>query len=108
MQYEKIISSHDSEISKSVETYATFGGNLAHWENGTRGLYQKEKTSTNIENKLDQDMQDVVEYTKWISSEMQKLKDRVKAAESVISDLRSSGEASVESLMETLYILKIK
>lgn len=39
---------------------------------------------------------------------MQKLKNRVKAAESVISDLRSSGEASVESLMETLYILKIK
>ena len=56
MQYEKIIASHDSEISKSVETYATFGGNLAHWENGTRGLYQKDKTSTNIENKLDQDM----------------------------------------------------
>ena len=39
---------------------------------------------------------------------MQKLKDRVRAAESVISDLRSSGEASVESLMETLYILKVK
>ena len=53
-------------------------------------------------------MNDVVEYTKWITSEMQKLKDRVKAAESVISDLRSSGEASVESLMETLYILKVK
>lgn len=53
-------------------------------------------------------MNDVVEYTKWITNEMQKLKDRVKAAESVISDLRSSGEASVESLMETLYILKIK
>lgn len=53
-------------------------------------------------------MNDVIEYTKWITNEMQKLKDRVKAAESVISDLRSSGEASVESLMETLYILKIK
>jgi|TARA_B110001450_G_C17496414_1_gene430479 predicted nucleic acid-binding Zn-ribbon protein len=53
-------------------------------------------------------MNDVVEYTKWITNEMQKLKDRVKAAESVISDLRSSGEASVESLMETLYILKVK
>lgn len=108
MQYEKIISSHDHEISNSVEKYATFGGNLAHWENGTTGLFKKEKTSSKIEDKLDQDMNDVVEYTKWITSEMQKLKDRVKAAESVISDLKTSGEASVESLMETLYILKVK
>ena len=53
-------------------------------------------------------MQDLVEYTKWVSSEAQKLKDRVRKSEKVISDLKSSGESSVESLMETLYILKIK
>ena len=53
-------------------------------------------------------MNDLVEYTKWVSAEAQKLKDRVRKSERVISDLKSSGESSVESLMETLYILKIK
>lgn len=53
-------------------------------------------------------MSDLVEYTKWMSSETQKLRERVRASENVISDLKSSGESSVESLMETLYMLKIK
>ena len=45
---------------------------------------------------------------KWISDESQQLRDRVRASERVISDLKSSGESSVESLMETLYLYKIK
>ena len=45
VQYENIISSHDREISNSVEKYSTFGGSLAQWDNGTTGLYKKEKTS---------------------------------------------------------------
>ena len=53
-------------------------------------------------------MNDLIEYTKWISAECEKLRDRVKASEKEISDLKTSGEASVESLMETLYILKIR
>lgn len=53
-------------------------------------------------------MSDLVEYTKWMSSETQKLRQRVKATESVMTDLKSSGQSSVESLMETLYMLKIK
>lgn len=32
----------------------------------------------------------------------------MRASERVISDLKSSGESSVESLMETLYLLKVK
>ena len=53
-------------------------------------------------------MNDLIEYTKWISKESGILRDRVRAAESVISDLKSSGESSVEAIMETLYLLKIK
>jgi hypothetical protein len=53
-------------------------------------------------------MQDLVAYTKWISSETEKLRDRVRASEKIISDLRTSGEQSVESLMESLYLLKMK
>ena len=81
---------------------------MANWDDNTKGLYSKEKKSAVIEKKLDQDMNDLVEYTKWVSAESQKLKDRVRKSERVISDLKSSGESSVESLMETLYILKIK
>ena len=36
------------------------------------------------------------------------MKSRVRKAEKVISDLRSSGEDSVDQLMETLYLLKIQ
>ena len=53
-------------------------------------------------------MNDLIEYTKWISSECEKLRDRVKSSEKEISDLKTSGEASVESLMEKLYILKVR
>jgi len=36
------------------------------------------------------------------------LRDRVRAAEKVISDLKSSGESSVEAIMERLYLLKVR
>lgn len=70
MQYKNIINSHDGDILNNTELYTTFGGKLAEWDEGTDGLYKKEKNSSNIEKKLDQDMNDLVEYTKWISSEM--------------------------------------
>ena len=108
VQYESIINSHDKEISSHSKKSMTFGEQMAHWDNNTTGLYKKERSHANVEKKLDQDMNDLVEYTKWVSSESQKLKDRVRKSEKVISDLKSSGESSVESLMETLYILKIK
>lgn len=86
----------------------TFGGQLANWEQTTSHLDKKIKKSGDIEKKLDKDMESLIEYTKWISGESQKLRDRVRASEKVINDLKSSGESSVESLMETLYILKIR
>ena len=57
---------------------------------------------------MDKDTTALIEYVKWTSDKSQDLRDRVKASERVISDLKSSGESSVESLMETLYMLKIK
>lgn len=108
MQYESIIKSHDGEIRAHSKKSMTFGEQMAHWDTNTSALFSKEKRQAVIEKKLDQDMTDLVEYTKWVSAESQKLKDRVRKSEKVISDLKSSGESSVESLMETLYILKIK
>lgn len=62
---------------------------------------RKEKSYNN-------DMTDLIEYTKWITNETAILRQRVRAAESVISQLRKSGETSVESLLDTLYVLKKK
>ena len=71
-------------------------------------LFSKEKRAAVIEKEMDRRMNDLVDYSKWINGESQKLRERVRKSERVINDLRSSGEASVESLMETLFVLKIK
>ena len=81
---------------------------MASWDDGANQVSGKLKSSAKTEAKLDQDMSDLVEYVKWISAESQKLRERVRGSERVISDLKQSGESSVESLMETLYLLKIK
>ena len=106
--YEGIIKSHENDILSYTKDQTTFGSKLAHWDNNTEQVYSKEKKASRIEKKLDQDMSDLVEYTKWMSDETQKLRERVRATESVMTDLKSSGASSVESLMETLYMLKIK
>lgn len=81
---------------------------LARWDNDIEDGQKKEVKAAVTEKKLDQDMTDLIEYTKWISKESGVLRDRVRAAEKVISDLKSSGESSVEAIMETLYLLKVR
>jgi len=53
-------------------------------------------------------LNDLVEYTKWMSNQCSEMRARVRKAEKVISDLKTSGEESVDKLMETLFILKMK
>jgi hypothetical protein len=65
-----------------------------------------EKTGVKIigrEKNVDKDMEDLVEYVKWITEDLGVLRDRVRIAEKVISDLRRTGEESVESLLNNLY-----
>ena len=80
---------------------------MADWDMKQTKIDKREKQAANLEKKRDQDLNDLVEYTKWMSTECAAMRSRVRKAEKVISDLRSSGEDSVESLMETLYTLKI-
>ena len=68
----------------------------------------KEVRAADVEKKLDRDTNDLVTHIKCITTETNGLRDRVRAAESVISDLKSSGESSVEQLMETLYMMKVR
>ena len=48
------------------------------------------------------------EYVNWITYETGVLRNRIRAAENVISQLRKNGESSVESLIETLFVLRKK
>lgn len=108
VQYEGLVKSHQLDINDALEHASTFGDHIAKWDDDTNKLQKRESKFGKVERKLDNDMSDLIEYTKWISGESEKLRDRVRASERVINDLRRSGEASVESLMESLYLLKIR
>ena len=106
--FQKLIEENDDAIIRSRGEAETVADALARWDNDILVGQRSEVKAAEIEKKLDQDMNDLIEYTKWISKESQVLRDRVRAAEKVISDLKSSGESSVEAIMETLYLLKVK
>ena len=44
----------------------------------------------------------MLEYVQWISADLGMLRDRARVSEKVISELKRSGEDSVDTLMETL------
>ena len=60
------------------------------------------------EKKMDRDTDDLVEYVKWITGDLGVLRDRVRIAEKIIADLKTTGEESVESLLNTLYEQKAR
>ena len=66
-------------------------------------MENKEKKVTKREKDLDKDTNDLIEYVKWITGDLGVLRDRVRIAEKIISDLRTTGEESVESLLNNLY-----
>lgn len=69
-------------------------------------MHSVNKEQTKIvsrEKTLDRDMNDLVAYVKWITGDLGVLRDRVRIAEKIISDLKKSGEESVESLLNNLY-----
>ena len=108
MQFNSQIRTFNNDISDESAHAAGFGDNMARWDSETHSLNIRKRKSAKIEKKLDRDMTDLIEYTKWISGETEKLRNRVRSSESVINDLRQSGEASVENLMESLYMFKIR
>lgn len=103
-----LINYNDDSITRSQSEAETIADMLSRWDIDIDIGQKKEVKAAEVEKKLDQDMNDLIEYTKWISKESGVLRDRVRAAERVISDLKSSGESSVEAIMETLYLMKVK
>ena len=62
----------------------------------------EEKHIVKREKLYERDYNDLLEYIKWISADLSMLRDRARIAEKIISDLKQSGEESVDSLMGTL------
>ena len=78
------------------------------WDSSIMTQKQKERRAAAVEKRLDKDMEDLKAHIKCVTDETNGLRDRVRAAEAVISELKSSGESSVEQLMETLYMMKVR
>ena len=57
---------------------------------------------------LERDMADMIEYVRMITDQIIELRQRTRAAEQVINQLRKSGETSVEALLDTLFVLRRK
>ena len=75
---------------------------IYHRYDGAETKYtKKEKT-------YKKDLNDLIEYVKWIIDETAILRERVRKAEAVIQSLRKSGESSVEALLKTFYQLRQK
>ena len=57
---------------------------------------------------MNEQLYDLVEYVKWITNETTELRKRLRKAEKIINELRKSGEASVDTMINTLLSLKKK
>lgn len=81
---------------------------MSGWDYNIMSQKDREKRCAKIEKKLDRDMEDLVSHIKCVTAETNALRDRVHEAEKVISALKSTGEQSIDQLMETLYMMKMR
>jgi len=79
------------------------GTNICEFDYALLRLESEEGVIGDREKNADRDVKDLVEYVKWITGDLGVLRDRVRIAEKIISDLRRTGEESVESLLNSLY-----
>jgi DNA-directed RNA polymerase specialized sigma54-like protein len=79
-----------------------WGKHITDFEIRSKRMRVEEKHIQKREKLFERDYQDLLEYIKWISADLSLLRDRARIAEKIISDLKQSGEESVDSLMGTL------
>ena len=82
------------ELTKLIQDFQSMNNGEAH--------FAKKDTL------LERDMADMIEYVRMITDQIIELRQRTRAAEQVINQLRKSGETSVESLLDTLFVLRRK
>jgi len=89
-------------LSKDVKVGGC-GRTISDYDQSMINMQREEVRIGKREEKLEMDVNDLVEYVKWITGDLTALRDRVRIAEKVINDLRKSGQESVESLLNSLY-----
>ncbi len=80
----------------------TFGQQISEYEVKASKYKKAANGIITREKQFEKDTEALLEYVTWISSDLCMLRDRSRIAERIISDLKRSGEDSVDSLMETL------
>ena len=95
------------ECAAKDEVVGRVAKDISEFDQAMNHLGKIEDKYRGREKGADQDLDDLVEYVKWITGDLGVLRDRVRIAEKIISDLRRSGEESVESLLQNLYALSI-
>lgn len=85
-----------------------WGRHISEYEIKMRQMRAEEASIVKREKHFERDTQDLIEYVQWITGDLGLLRDRARVSEKVISDLKRSGEESVDSLMETLSMHKHK
>jgi DNA-directed RNA polymerase specialized sigma54-like protein len=80
----------------------SWGQHISEYEIKSRRIRFEEANIQKREKQFERDNLDLIEYVKWIASDLSMLRDRGRIAEKIISDLKRSGEESVDSLMSTL------
>jgi predicted nucleic acid-binding Zn-ribbon protein len=79
-----------------------WGREISEYEVKMSRMRREETNIVKREKQFERDNLDLIEYVKWISGDLSMLRDRARISEKVISDLKKSGEESVDSLMGTL------
>jgi hypothetical protein len=105
-KYQRTIQRNSKQAISKVDKTHTLGKEITEIEHNYLGYVGKENRYAQKDHKYSKDMADMIEYVTWITNETGILRNRVRAAESVISQLRKSGETSVESLIDTLFKLR--
>lgn len=85
-----------------------WGRHISDFETKARRMNAEGGHIAKREKLIERDTQDLLEYVHWISSDLGLLRDRARVSEKIISELKQSGEDSVDSLMATLTAHKRK
>ena len=75
---------------------------ITEYETRAAKMQREERLIERREKLFERDTSDVLEYVKWISTDLGMLRDRARIAEKIVNDLKKSGEESVDNLMGTL------
>jgi hypothetical protein len=102
LDFERRLLNNEYEGQTKDCTVGQWGSSIAEYEVRMRKMRKEETLIGKREKLYERDMQDLIEYVKWIQTDLCMLRDRGRVSEKIISDLKRSGEDSVDSLMNTL------